>query len=318
MGAILVTRGADFIGGAKVRNILITIEDYLVNFRGLTFSGNLDSPTSISPSSRFHVKQVDICSQGAIFLVWEKHRPTATRYLATESRVDGSEALSESNVLGTYALTEAPRRFWLNLSECSREQQFRFPHISVGDVLRGLKDTDKPLTEKTSFAPCSSNSSSKALSGNLVRAWGRAYKLTYFNICPSNSWPICIPERLILILNALSGRLPPDPGDCLVYIWLSVQSHVRAPHQVATGDCAGQTDDIGGHLEKKRLGFLKTVSEFFKSRPPKCWKAWRHTKISSYSRQIEPPSTKVMQFWPPRSTGPLNGIQPKHSLREAA
>jgi dTDP-glucose 4,6-dehydratase len=58
-------------------------------------------------------------------------------HLAAESHVDrsidGPAAFIQTNIVGTYALLEATRAYWLQLDE-ARRQAFRFHHVSTDEV----------------------------------------------------------------------------------------------------------------------------------------------------------------------------------------
>ena len=134
-------------------------------------------------------------------------------HLAAESHVDRSidspDEFIKTNVFGTYSLLEEIRNYLFNLSD-QKKKEFRFHHISTDEVYGDLKLTDKPFTEKTSYAPSSPYSASKASSDHLVRAWYRTFNLPIIiTNCSNNYGPYQFPEKLIplIILNALKGEI---------------------------------------------------------------------------------------------------------------
>src|SRR5690554_6594251 len=186
-------------------------------------------------------------------------------HLAAESHVDrsidGPAEFIQTNIVGTYNLLEAARAYWSEL-DAERKQAFRFHHISIDEVYGDLPHpadsvelkTDLPLfTEKTSYAPSSRYSASKASSDHLVRAWLRTYGLpTLITNCSNNYGPYHFPEKLIplVILNALEGKPLPiyGKGD-QIRDWLHIEDHARALYKVVTEGEIRETYNIGGHNE---------------------------------------------------------------------
>ncbi len=176
---ILVTGGAGFIGSALVRYLINETEHSVINVDKLTYAGNLESLKSIEASARYHFEQVDICDAANIEQLFQRYRPDAVMHLAAESHVDrsidGPAAFIQANIIGTYTLLEAARKYWQALSDAEK-QAFRFHHISTDEVYGALGETGL-FTEETAYDPSSPYSASKASSDHLVRAWQRTYGL---------------------------------------------------------------------------------------------------------------------------------------------
>ncbi|MGL6262479.1 dTDP-glucose 4,6-dehydratase [Aeromonas jandaei] len=263
---ILVTGGAGFIGSAVVRHIIRDTQDSVINLDKLTYAGNLESLADVSTNERYAFEQVDICNRAELDRVFALHQPDAVMHLAAESHVDrsidGPAAFIETNVLGTYTLLEAARYYWSNL-DCERKAAFRFHHISTDEVYGDLEGTDDLFTEKTSYAPSSPYSASKASSDHLVRAWLRTYGLpTIVTNCSNNYGPYHFPEKLIplMILNALEGKALPVYGDGMqIRDWLFVEDHARALYKVVTEGLVGETYNIGGHNEKANIEVVNAL-----------------------------------------------------------
>lgn len=263
---ILVTGGAGFIGSAVVRHIIENTNDNVMVVDSLTYAGNLESLKSVSENSRFKFSQVSICDGSALDTVLAEFKPETIMHLAAESHVDrsidGPSAFIETNIVGTYVLLEAARKYWTAL-ETSKKTSFRFHHISTDEVYGDLHGTDELFTETTPYAPSSPYSASKASSDHLVRAWNRTYNFpSLVTNCSNNYGPYHFPEKLIplIILNAISGKSLPVYGDgAQVRDWLYVEDHARALYKVATEGKVGETYNIGGHNERKNIDVVKTI-----------------------------------------------------------
>ncbi|MEL6004605.1 dTDP-glucose 4,6-dehydratase [Citrobacter portucalensis] len=281
---ILVTGGAGFIGSAVVRHIIKNTQDVVINVDKLTYAGNLESLNEVSDSERYYFEHADICDKVVMDRIFAIHKPDAVMHLAAESHVDrsitGPAAFIETNIVGTYVLLETARAYWSTLDE-SAKNEFRFHHISTDEVYGDLPHPDEvkngkalPLfTEKTSYAPSSPYSASKASSDHLVRAWLRTYGLpTVVTNCSNNYGPYHFPEKLIplVILNALEGKPLPiyGKGD-QIRDWLYVEDHARALYTVVTRGKPGETYNIGGHNEKKNIDVVHAICDLLDEIVPK-------------------------------------------------
>lgn len=272
---ILVTGGAGFIGSALLRHLILHTQAQVANVDKLTYAGNLESLASVSDSPRYHFYQVDICDSAELDRVFAAFKPTHVMHLAAESHVDrsidGPAGFIETNIVGTYTLLEAARRYWLTLEDEERSA-FRFHHISTDEVYGDLEGTDDLFTETTPYAPSSPYSASKASSDHLVRAWHRTYGLpTLITNCSNNYGPFHFPEKLIphMILNALAGKPLPVYGDgAQIRDWLYVEDHARALVKVANEGQVGETYNIGGHNEKKNIDVVRTLCTLLEELAP--------------------------------------------------
>jgi len=284
MMKILVTGGAGFIGSALVRYVINSTDDSVVNVDKLTYAGNLQSLKGIDNCDRYVFVHADICDAQALDAIFSTHKPDAVMHLAAESHVDrsitGPAAFIETNIVGTYVLLEAARKYWQTL-EGEKKQGFRFHHISTDEVYGDLPHPDDwdnknslPLfTENTAYAPSSPYSASKASSDHLVRAWHRTYNLpTIVTNCSNNYGPYHFPEKLIplVILNALQDKSLPiyGKGD-QIRDWLYVEDHARALYTVITKGIVGETYNIGGYNEKKNIEVVETICDILDEIKPK-------------------------------------------------
>jgi dTDP-glucose 4,6-dehydratase len=262
----LVTGGAGFIGSAVVRYIINHTQDEVLNIDKLTYAGNLESLAEIENNPRYSFKQIDICDTVALEQALKDFQPDVIMHLAAESHVDrsidGPAAFIQTNIVGTYTLLEAARKYWLTL-DADKKKSFRFHHISTDEVYGDLEGTTDLFTEKTSYEPSSPYSASKASSDHLVRAWYRTYGLpTIVTNCSNNYGPYHFPEKLIplMILNALDGKALPVYGNGQqIRDWLFVEDHAKALYRVASQGKIAETYNIGGHNEKQNIEVVKAI-----------------------------------------------------------
>ena len=282
---ILITGGAGFIGSALIRHLLNHTEHQVLNLDKLTYAGNLESLASVAANPRYHFVQADIADSTAVSQALVEFQPDAIMHLAAESHVDrsidGPAAFIQTNIVGTYALLEATRSYWMQL-EPVRKAAFRFHHISTDEVYGDLHGVDDLFTENTPYAPSSPYSASKAASDHLVRAWQRTYGLpVLLTNCSNNYGPYHFPEKLIplVILNALDGKpLPVYGNGQQVRDWLYVEDHARALLKVVSEGKVGETYNIGGHNEQKNLHVVESICALLDELAPR--------QNGSYKEQI--------------------------------
>lgn len=261
---ILITGGAGFIGSAVVR-LAISRGHSVINVDALTYSACLENLTSVSGSSLYAFEHADIRDQAALDRIFVEHRPDVVMHLAAESHVDrsidGPRAFMETNILGTFNMLEAARKFWV---EEGKPEGFRFHHISTDEVYGSLPPNPSvQFTEDTPYDPRSPYSASKASSDHLVRAWAETYGLPVLvTNCSNNYGPYHFPEKLIPVvtLNALHGKPLPIYGDgSNVRDWLYVEDHADALLLVLERGKIGRTYNIGGENERSNLQLVQTI-----------------------------------------------------------
>lgn len=272
---ILVTGGAGFIGSAVIRHIIQNTNHTVLNVDKLTYAGNLESLALVENNERYQFSHTDICNREALDHLFCEFSPDAVMHLAAESHVDRSISgpldFIETNIIGTYQLLEATRKYWLSLSNDAK-QKFRFHHISTDEVYGDLEGTTDLFTEKTSYSPSSPYSASKASSDHLVRAWHRTYGLPVIvTNCSNNYGPYHFPEKLIplMILNALQAKALPVYGNGQqIRDWLFVEDHARALYKVVTEGVVGETYNIGGHNEKANIDVVHSICDLLEELAP--------------------------------------------------
>lgn len=261
----IVTGGAGFIGGCFVRQAIQQKLAKVINLDKLTYAGNLDSLKEVENSPDHHFVQGDIGDGELVAQILREHRPDAVINFAAESHVDrsidGPREFVKTNVLGTFELLLATLSHWKSLP-ASKQQAFRFLHVSTDEVYGSLGDEGK-FTETTPYQPNSPYSASKASSDHFVRAFHHTYGLpTLTTNCSNNYGPFQFPEKLIplMILNAVEGKPLPVYGDGQnVRDWLFVEDHCSAIARVLQAGQVGEVYNIGGNCEQKNIDVVKTI-----------------------------------------------------------
>lgn len=271
---ILVTGGAGFIGSAVLRHLIGDTDKEVVNVDCLTYAGNLESLADIDSDPRYRFEQVDICDADEVARLFEQHRPDAIMHLAAESHVDrsidGPAAFMETNIMGTYTLLEAARKYWMALVDADKAR-FRFHHVSTDEVYGSL-GAEGMFTEEMAYQPNSPYSASKASSDHLVRAWHHTYGLPVVTTnCSNNYGPYQFPEKLVplMIINALAGKpLPVYGAGDQIRDWLYVDDHARALVTVLERGEVGEVYNIGGHNEMKNIEVVQTICKLLEELVP--------------------------------------------------
>ncbi|UPK29772.1 dTDP-glucose 4,6-dehydratase [Bradyrhizobium sp. 195] len=264
---VLVTGGAGFIGSAVCRQLVSEVGASVINVDKLTYAANLASLASIEGTSRYGFEQHDICDQEAITRLFYKWEPSAVIHLAAESHVDrsitGSATFVNTNIVGTYTLLEAARRYYDGLPS-QRQRQFRFVHVSTDEVYGSLGPVDC-FREDTPYRPSSPYSASKAASDHLALAWYKTYGLPVIvSNCSNNYGPFQFPEKLIplTILNAMEHKSLPVYGDgSNVRDWLHVDDHAAGLIRLLFEGRAGEKYNFGGDSERSNLEVVTQICD---------------------------------------------------------
>jgi dTDP-glucose 4,6-dehydratase len=274
---LLVTGGAGFIGSAVCRHLIADTDDEVVNLDKLTYAANLSSLDAIASSPRYRFVQGDVCDGEAVHALMVSAEIDGIMHLAAESHVDrsidGPAAFIETNVMGTYAVLEAARRYWDGLSG-ARKDRFRVLHVSTDEVYGALPlEGGDRFTEETAYDPSSPYSASKAASDHLAMAWRRTYGLpVVLSNCSNNYGPYHFPEKLIplVILNALHGKPLPVYGTGEnVRDWLHVEDHARALRLVLERGRIGEKYNVGGGEERTNLQVVETICDLMDALRPR-------------------------------------------------
>ncbi len=264
MQNVLVTGGAGFIGSNFVRYLLKTEPGVkVVNLDKLTYAGSVENLVDLPGADRHHFVQGDICDLPLVEQLFEEHQIDTVVHFAAETHVDrsiqGPGAFVRTNVVGTFTLLEAARKFWLSGQSVGK----RFHHVSTDEVFGTLRPGEPAWIESTPYAPNSPYSASKASSDHLVRAYHHTYGLPVsITNCSNNYGPYQFPEKLIplMILNAVDGTPLPVYGDGQqVRDWLYVEDHCEAIHLVVKHGRVGETYNIGGNNQPANVEVIHQI-----------------------------------------------------------
>lgn len=263
---ILLTGGCGFIGSAVIRHIIRDTSHSVLNVDCMTYAASEETVEDAAASERYEFARANIVNGSELSRLFETFRPQAVMHLAAESHVDrsidGPGVFIQTNVVGTYSLLEAARKYWLTLDKADRAA-FRFHHISTDEVFGALEPNDPPFTETTPYDPRSPYSASKASSDHLVRAWYHTYGLPTFVTNTTNNYGIWhFPEKLIplITINAIEGKDLPVYGDGKnVRDWLFVEDHAEALVKAVETGVPGETYAIGARQPRTNLQVVETI-----------------------------------------------------------
>ncbi len=289
MQNILISGGAGFIGSNFVHHLLKTESNHkIVNLDALTYAGRLENLDDLPQNNNHLFVKGDICDSQIVSSLINDHKIDTIVHFAAESHVDrsiiGPAKFIQTNIIGTFTLLEAARKYWLEEKQIPLAQ-IRFHHISTDEVFGSLEPVDPAFTETTPYSPRSPYSASKASSDHLVRSYFHTYGLpvTITN-CSNNYGPRQFPEKLIplVILNAISGKEIPVYGDgAQIRDWLYVEDHCKAIVRVIKHGNTGQTYNIGGNNQYTNLQVIHKICEILDRRFPKSQNA-PHSKLIQF------------------------------------
>lgn len=318
MKNVLITGGAGFIGSNFVHFLLREDSQVnIVNLDALTYAGSKENLKKLPAPERHTFLHGNICDQALLDETLSLYQIDTIVHFAAESHVDrsivGPSKFIQSNIVGTFTLLEAARRFWLN-EKALPLTTFRFHHISTDEVFGSLKPGEPAWTEVTPYAPNSPYAASKAASDHLVRSYGHTYGLPFtLTNCSNNYGPYQFPEKLIplMILNALELKSLPVYGDGQqIRDWLHVIDHCEAIHLVLKKGEIGSTYNIGGNNQPANLTIVETICDMLDEYKPRKNKSSHRELIQfvedrpGHDRRYAMDSRKIERElgWQPRHT----------------
>lgn len=267
MKNMLVTGGAGFIGSNFIHYMTRHEPDVLIiNLDKLTYAGNLDNLKGLPIPRLYKFVCGDICNDYVLDEVFRKYEIDTVVHFAAETHVDRSikspKEFIFTNVVGTYKLLEASRKFNIN----------HFHHISTDEVFGSLPDGEGEFTEESPYDPRSPYSASKASSDHLVRSYFHTYGLPVtISNCSNNYGARQNTEKLIplTISNALIGMPLPVYGDGQnVRDWIYVDDHCEAIYKILKHGAYGETYLVGGGKPIKNIDLVNMICDLLDRRQP--------------------------------------------------
>ena len=264
---VLVTGGCGFIGANFVRLVNQSQPSWrIINLDKLTYAGNYANLDGIKEGESYRFVKGDICDGQLVEDLFEREHIDTVVHFAAESHVDrsieGPSPFMQTNIMGTFTLIEAARKYWG--ADSSIHEQKRFLHVSTDEVYGSLGETGF-FTETTPFDPRSPYSASKAASDHLVSAYYHTYGVpVVITNCSNNYGPYQFPEKLIPLMfrNAMNGDPLPVYGDGKnIRDWLFVTDHCEAIITVLMNGKTGRTYNIGGNNEKENLQVVTLICD---------------------------------------------------------
>ena len=255
MDRILVTGGAGFIGSNFVRHVYRERPDWQVTvLDAMTYAGNEANLAGLDPK-RVNLVKGNVCDADLVDKLASE--TDAVVHFAAESHNDNSLSdpwpFVETNLIGTYRLLEAARRYGVRLH-----------HISTDEVYGDLElDDPERFTERTPYNPSSPYSSTKAGSDLMVQAWTRSFGVNAtISNCSNNYGPYQHVEKFIprQITEILEGRRPKLYGTGEnVRDWIHTDDHSSAVLAVLEGGQKGETYLIGADGEKSNKEVVEQI-----------------------------------------------------------
>ena len=241
---MLVTGGAGFIGSNFVHMVAQRYPDTrVIVLDALTYAGNADNLKGAG--NQVELVKGSVADAGLVDKLC--HEADTIVHFAAESHNDNSlrdpSPFVETNLVGTFTLLEAVRRY-----------DKRFHHISTDEVFGDLAiDDPAKFTETTAYNPSSPYSATKAGSDHLVHAWVRSFgvRATMSN-CSNNYGPYQHVEKFIprQITNLLLGQPAKLYGTGeQVRDWIHVDDHNEAVLAILDRGRIGETYNIGADQE---------------------------------------------------------------------
>ena len=237
---MLVTGGAGFIGSNFVHMVCGRGLHEVIVLDKLTYAGNRDNLAGLD----VEFVHGDVADPSVVEPLVA--RADTVVHFAAESHNDNSlrdpSAFVQSNVVGTFVLLEAVRKFDKRLHHISTDEVF-------GDLALGGTDA---FLEITPYNPSSPYSATKAGSDHLVRAWVRSFGIAAtISNCSNNYGPYQHVEKFIprQITNILCGQPAKLYGTgAQVRDWIHVDDHNDAVLTILEHGEIGQTYNIGASV----------------------------------------------------------------------
>jgi dTDP-glucose 4,6-dehydratase len=262
--SIVITGGCGFIGLNFVQKWLSSKRELLVNVDKLTYASN-NCSTEINDKN-YEFVHLDIVDTSELLRVISAIKPRAVIHFAAETHVDRSikntDDFIKTNLNGTHSVLKACLDYYAGLASVS-QSEFRLINISTDEVYGALGSKDLSFTEKSSIAPNSPYSASKAGADLLVRSFWKTYGLPVITTrCSNNFGPFQNSEKFIpKIINSIisNDEIPIYGHGKQIRDWLYVEDHVDALIRILELSDPGVVLNIGGGVELENIQLAKLI-----------------------------------------------------------
>jgi dTDP-glucose 4,6-dehydratase len=251
---ILVCGGAGFIGSAFIRNYLFhNPNSNIINLDNLTIGSNLKNLRELECNHNYKFIKDDITNESKINSL-VKDVDVVVNF-AAESHVDRSIANSkpfiETNILGTYSLLEAIRKY-----------DKQFIHIST-DEIYGDAHNQSSFNENSQINPSNPYAATKAAADHLVASYYRTYGINCITTrCTNNFGPYQFPEKLIpktIIRSIQNLRVPLYGNGHQIRSWIYVYDHVEAIELLISKGKSGNVYNITAYEEITNKSIVEKI-----------------------------------------------------------
>lgn len=252
---LLVTGGAGFIGSNFIHHILDKHDDWrIINLDNLSYGSNLMSLKDLEVDKRYGFVKGSINDIKVVSKLIKN--VDAVVNFAAMTHVDRSISnpypFIESNILGTYTILEACRKF---------NREVNLVHISTDEVYSDIAEGS--YTEEDRLMPSSPYSASKASSDMLVLGYARTYDLNAkITRCTNNYGPYQFPEKLIpktIIRANMNLKVPVYGTGKNVRDWLHVLDHCTAIETIIDKGKRREIYNISAYQEKTNIEVVETI-----------------------------------------------------------
>ena len=314
----LITGGGGFIGSTLIRRLLKNDDLIIYNLDKVNYACDIRELKKFTTFKNYKHFKVDLKDKANVEKTLFECSPDAVIHLAAESHVDKSivspELFIDSNIVGTFNLLEAIRKYWETSNKINKEL-FRLHHVSTDEVFGSLGESGK-FNEESKIYPRSPYSASKAASDHLVSAWHHTFGIPIsISNCSNNFGPFQFPDKLIplCIEKCIKKENIPLYGDGKnIRDWLFVDDHIDALLLIMNKGEIGKKYCIGGSQERTNIEIINLIcnlmDKYFPEEKP-------HSKLIKYVKD-RPGHDKRYGIDSSLIQDSL-GWRPKHSLEES-
>ena len=260
MKKIVVTGGSGFIGSNLVK-YLIKRKYFVINIDKLSYSANSYNVKELKKNKNYIFFKANLNNKKVITKILNRYKPIGLFNLAAETHVDRSIdnplPFINSNILGTYNLLEAIRKYFKN------KKNFKMIHVSTDEVYGDVLKSNKRSSEHDRYNPSSPYSASKASADHLVSSYVRTFKLPIaISNCFNNYGPNQDPEKLIpktIILANQNQKIPIYGTGKNIRDWIFVDDHCNAVSLALFKGKTGNSYNVSANNEIDNVTIVKKI-----------------------------------------------------------